>query len=74
MNEDENGVTPANVTAMTIQPARSDHGWWVIIEQGNGAVIKYIELTPMEAMQLSCMLSAYGTTSPVHVEFVDVSR
>ena len=74
MNEDEDGITPPDVTAMTIQPARSGPGWWVIIEQGNGDMIKDIELTPMEGTQLGCMLTAYGTTGPLHVEFVDVTR
>lgn len=54
MNEDERGITPADSTSMSIQ-AR-DGRWWVIIEQGNGDVIKDIELTEMERVQLAAML------------------
>lgn len=73
MNEDKRGVTPANVTAMTVEPVGS--GWHVIIEQGNGDVIKDIELTSLEAAQLGIMLSSATTYTPLrHVEFVDVFR
>ena len=80
MNEDERGITPANVTAMTLEP--HDGGWLVTIEQGNGAVIKTLELTDWERAQLACMLDTPGITyrpgpSPgaaLHVEFVDFGR
>ena len=54
MNEDERGITPADSTSISIQ--RKGSGWWVIIEQGNGDVIKDIELTEMERVQLAMML------------------
>ena len=54
MNEDERGITPANVTSMTLE--RRGPGWQVIIEQGNGDVIKILELTDFERWQLGAML------------------
>lgn len=73
MNEDENGITPPDVTAMTLD--LRDGNWHVTIEQGNGDAIKEIELTPMEAAELGMMLSG-GTTysSATHADFVDVTR
>lgn len=69
MNEDALGITPANVTAMTLE--QDGPGWLVTIEQGNGAVIKTLELTYMERAQLGMMLDNHGVR---HVEFVDFSR
>ena len=37
MNEDERGITPADVTSITVD--RPGRDWRVIIEQGNGDVI-----------------------------------
>lgn len=74
MNEDERGITPANVTAITID--RPGRDWRVIIEQGNGAVIKMFELTEMERVQLGIMLDSEPGTPPLieHVGFVDFDR
>lgn len=72
MNEDERGITPSNVTAMTLEPG--GEGWHVTIEQGNGDVIKTIELTPMERTQLAFLLDENAFTKNVHVSFVDVTR
>ena len=74
MNEDERGVTPPDVTAMSVE--YRDGLWWVIVEQGNGDLIKEIELTDMERAQLACLLETGDGNRPRvrHVEFVDVSR
>lgn len=74
MNEDERGITPANVTAMTVE--RDGDLWWVIIEQGNGDVLKDIKLTDLERLQLAMMLETVGQFSgePMHLDFIDVSR
>ena len=77
MNEDERGITPPDVTAMTLQ--RSQSGLReVVIEQGNGDEIKTLELTEMEAMQLGVMLSSgydgYDGYDGAHVSFVDLDR
>lgn len=73
MNEDERGITPPNVTAMTLQAHEA--GWEVVIEQGNGDVIKTIGLTSMERVQLACLLEgAPGAGSAVHLKFVDFTR
>ncbi len=74
MNEDEQGITPPNVTAMTID--RKGGGWWIIIEQGNGDVLKEIELTEMERVQLACLLDFGWKADPgaQHMSFVDYSR
>ena len=73
MNEDERGITPPNVTAMTLQAHKA--GWEVVIEQGNGDVIKTIELTSMERVQLAMLLDGSpGAGHAVHVEFVDFTR
>ncbi len=75
MNEDERGVTPADVTAITIEP--SSREWLVTVERGNGDVIRTIELTDMERAMLSMMLGdGLGAISkePQHVQFVDVLR
>ena len=69
MNEDERGITPANVTAITVE--HRDSLCFVTIEQGNGDVIKTIELTKMERMMLSGLLE---NNSTVHAEFTDFSR
>ena len=71
MNENERGVTPANVTAITVDRPGCD--WRVIIEQGNGDVIKMLELTDAERAQLAFMLES-AQASPLHVSFVDVGR
>ena len=71
MNEDERGITPPDVTAMTLQRSRSGLRE-VVIEQGNGDVIKTLELTEMEALQLSVMLSS--GFDGAHVSFVDLDR
>jgi hypothetical protein len=68
MNEDARGITPANVTAMTLE--RDGPRWLVTIEQGNGDVIKTLELTYMERAQLGMLLDG-----PMeHVEFADHTR
>jgi len=72
MNEDEHGITPPNVTAMTMAPC--SEGWSVTIEQGNGDVIKTIELTPMERVQLGMMLETDAHTARESVSFVDFTR
>lgn len=70
MNEDERGITPPDVTAMALEPAAD--GWRVTIEQGNGMVIKELDLTEMERAQLAMMLS--GPPGITLVEFVDFTR
>jgi hypothetical protein len=72
MNEDEHGITPANVTSMTMEIR--GRGWFVTIEQGNGDVIKTIELTAMERMQLAMMLGMDAMTGTTRVAFVDIYR
>lgn len=68
MNEDEHGITPANVTSMTLE--QDGPGWLVTIEQGNGNVVKTLDLTYMERAQLGMLLDG-----PMeHVEFVDHTR
>ena len=74
MNEDERGITPANVTSISV--SRDGDGWWVIIEQGNGDVIKDFRLTEMERIQLGMMLDSEPGKPPLmdRVSFVDFSR
>jgi hypothetical protein len=73
VNEDENGITPANVTAMTVEPL--DDGWFVTVEQGNGDSVQTLRLTKMERDQLACLLEMSSNTPyPVSCEFVDVLR
>ena len=74
MNENERGITPPDVTAMTLEHLDAG-GWRVTIEQGNGDVLKTIGLTEMERVQLGLMLSyASPVPCPVHVSFVDFDR
>ena len=73
MNEDDRGITPPGVTAITVE-SRSP-GWLVTIEQGNGDVIKTLDLTELERLQLAAMLGFEpGTVRIGSLEFVDVSR
>lgn len=72
MNEDERGITPANVTAMTIESRSGE--WWVVIEQGNGDVIKEITLTDMERIQLAMMLGEIDGPAADRVSFTDYRR
>jgi hypothetical protein len=74
VNEDERGITPANSTAITLD--RRNGRWWVIIEQGNGDLIKDIELTEMERVQLAAMLCTEPLQPPslTHVGFLDFDR
>jgi hypothetical protein len=69
MNEDARGITPADVTSMTLE--QDGPGWLVTIEQGNGAAVKTFELTHMERAQLLVLLENSGVR---HVSFVDFSR
>jgi len=73
MNEDERGVTPANVTAMTVE-AIDDHSARIVVERGNGDSIQLIELTTQEWWSLSCMLEIFASTTgeAVHQDFVQV--
>jgi hypothetical protein len=74
MNEDERGITPASTTAITVEPWRG--GWLVTIEQGNGDVVKTIELTEMERIQLGMMLDSDLGKPPLldRVGFLDIYR
>ena len=74
MNEDEWGITPADVTSITVD--RPGRDWRVIIEQGNGDVIKLFELTEMERVQLAAMICTDPGTPVVldSVSFVDFGR
>ena len=56
MNEDERGITPANVTAMTIQP----HGdfWEVVIEQGTQPVAVLRAPEPVRRTSSECIALA----------------
>ncbi len=76
MNEDERGITPAGVTSMTIErDPGNDRGWWVIIEQGNGDLIKDIKLTELERLQLATLLgSEPGKPGADSVSFTDFTR
>ena len=68
MNEDAHGITPANVTAMTLE--KTGFGWRATIERGNGAFVQTLNLSDWERAQLGMLLdSKMG-----HVEFVDLSR
>ncbi|MDQ2875078.1 MAG: hypothetical protein M3Y33_09915 [Actinomycetota bacterium] len=72
MNEDARSITPSDVTAMTVEPAGSR--WRVTIEQGNGDVLKVIELTNMERIQLSLMLGSEWerpVSAARHASFLD---
>jgi len=71
MNEDARGITPANVTAMTLE--RNGPGWLVTVERGNGDSIQTMNLTLLEGAQLGMMLSG-GNWAPLHVDFVDHTR
>ena len=74
MNEDERGITPADVTAITVAPWGAGH-WLVTIEQGNGDVIKTVELTEMERIQLGLMLGEkMGEVAVEHCSFLDPIR
>lgn len=74
MNEDERGITPPDVTSISVD--RDGNGWWVVIEQGNGDMIKDIRLTEMERIQLGLMLDSEPGTPPLldSVSFLDFSR
>jgi len=69
VNEDERGITPADVTAITLDVVEG-RSWHVTIEQGNGDVLKDIELTWVEGLQLAAMIDSRVTS----VSFVDVIR
>jgi hypothetical protein len=75
MNEDANGITPADVTAITIEHQTVPGETYVVIERGNGDLIQDFHLTPMERMTLAGALELAaehpGTT---HYDFVDVTR
>lgn len=74
VNEDEHGITPPNETSMTVEPA-GDGNWRVTIEQGNGDVIKTLDLTEMERLQLAFMLGdKMGAVAYPHCSFTDVFR
>lgn len=70
MNEDSRGITPPDVTSMTVEP--HGPGWRVTIEQGNGSVIKLLELSFMECAQLGMILN--GGSGVRHVSFTDPTR
>jgi hypothetical protein len=70
MNEDERGITPADVTAITLE-SLAGLNWRVTIEQGNGDVVKMFELTDMERVQLGLMLDGLVVD---RVSFVDFTR
>ena len=73
MNEGERGITPAGETSITID--RPGRDWRVIIEQGNGDVIKMFDLTEMERMQLAAMLGYEpGKVSFDSCSFMDFTR
>ena len=74
MNEDERGITPADVTAITVD--RPGRNYRVIIERGNGDRIQMFELTEMERAQLAGMFAADpgSPASVVGVSFMDISR
>jgi hypothetical protein len=72
VNEDEHGITPANVTAMTVE-AIDDHSARIVVERGNGDSIQLIELTTQERWTLSFLLEMFTHTSGhVHQEFVQM--
>ena len=73
MNEDEHGITPADVTAISLD--RNGDLWRVVIEQGNGDVVKTLELTEMERIQLALMLGYEpGAVAFEHCSFLDPFR
>jgi hypothetical protein len=69
MSENERGVTSPDVTAMTLEVDAS--GWLVTIEQGNGAAVKTLHLSPHERAMLGMMLSGDLVR---HVVFLDLTR
>lgn len=75
VNEDERGITPADVTSMTVEPLEGKN-WRVIIEQGNGDVIKVFDLTEMERVQLGLMLDSDPGKPPLidSISFLDPFR
>jgi hypothetical protein len=73
VNEDEHGITPADVTAISLD--RNGDLWRVVIEQGNGDVVKTLELTETERLWLALMLgNQQGTVAVDHCSFVDPFR
>ena len=72
MNEDINGITPANVTAMTLE---RNHGQWrLTIERGNGDSVQTLNLTEQERMTLACLLEPAPAGSHSAMQFVDLTR
>lgn len=71
MNENERGITPVNVTAITVD--RPGREWRVIIERGNGDHVQVVRLTEMERIQLGNMLCSEPGHPPFtgQVSFVD---
>lgn len=82
MNEDERGITPQDVTAITIERkdgkpvTLTEGGWLVTIEQGNGDAVKLVELTETERLQLVMVLDFPPLADPAvsHCGFVDFTR
>lgn len=71
MLEDERGITPPAVTAMTLEPRQG--GYLLTVERGNGDVVHALELSSMERAQLGHLLVG-GMSAPVSISFVDVTR
>ena len=73
MNENGRGFTPADVTVISI--GKRGRHWHVTIEQGNGDVIKTLDLTEVERIQLAMMLGDHpGAVTVESCSFLDTSR
>jgi hypothetical protein len=75
VNEDARGITPSNVTAMTLE-ALPGYCARVVVERGNGDSIQDIDLSFQEWRTLAGMLKSYGAClqPAIHIEFVEVGR
>ena len=70
MNEDERGITPADVTAMTVE-ASGDFTALITVERGNGVSIQTMKLSNMECQMLAGLLVTFaqGHAPAASVEF-----
>ena len=59
MNEDERGITPPDVTAMTVE-ATGDFTVLITVERGNGNSVQTMKLSTMEWQMLAGLLETFG--------------
>ena len=73
MNEDERGITPANVTSMTVQQLSPDGQVGITIERGNGDSVQTMQLSVQERLSLTGLLQMpIGDT--IHLSFVELGE